>query len=143
MTPVALPSPLRHHSRMKPVQFLPLFLIAAFACGQGVQAPHVPGAARQSAAPASRNAATREDATRNPAPPRSLPDPVDLVRRLKANQKQLEEQRKDYICEFTEETRTLDGNGTAKKTETKGYDLFFDSGYSSTSELEKGWRSPT
>ncbi len=135
--PVALPSPLRHHSRMKPVRFLPLFLVAAFACGQGVQAAHAPGAAGQSAEPASRNAATREDVARNPAAPRSLPDPVELVRRLKANQKQLEEQRKDYICEFTEETRTLDGNGAAKKTETKGYDLFFDSGYPITRLVSK------
>ncbi len=68
---------------------------------------------------------------------RSLPDPVELVRRLKAHQKQLEERRKDYICEFTEETRVLDSKGTVKKTETKGYELFFDSGYPISRQVSK------
>jgi hypothetical protein len=70
-----------------------------------------------------------------------LPDPVELFRRLKANQKQLEERRKDYICEFTEETRTLDSLGTVKKTETRGYELFFDSGYPVIRQLSKAGRT--
>ena len=73
----------------------------------------------------------------SPAASRSLPDPVELVRRLKSNQKQLEERRKDYICEFTEETRALDSKGVVKKTETKGYELFFDSGYPITRQVSK------
>ncbi len=49
--PVALPSPLRHHLLMKPLRLLPLFLVAAIACGQEVQVAHAPGAASQSADP--------------------------------------------------------------------------------------------
>jgi hypothetical protein len=64
-------------------------------------------------------------------------DPVELVRRLKANQKQLEERRKDYVCDFTEETRALDSKGTVKKTETNDYELFFDSGYPITRQVRK------
>jgi hypothetical protein len=136
--PVALPSPLRHHLLMKPLRLLPLLLVAALAYGQGVQAAHAPGAASQSAEPASRNTTTLEDAAHSPAAFHSLPDPVELVRRLKANQKQLEERRKDYVCDFTEETRALDSKGTVKKTETNDYELFFDSGYPITRQMSKG-----
>jgi hypothetical protein len=59
---------------------------------------------------------------------RSVPDPADMLRRIQANQKQIEQRRKDYICDFTEETQTLDKDGAVKKTETKGYELFFESG---------------
>ncbi len=113
---------------MKPVRLLPLFLVAVIAFGQEVQVTHAPGTASQSANPTSHNVPARDVAVREPTP-RSLPDLAELVRRLKANQKQLEERRKDYICEFTEETRTLDSKGTLKKSDTKGYELFFDSGY--------------
>ncbi len=121
---------------MKLVRVLPLFLVAVIACGQEVQVTHAPGTAGQSASPTSRDVLARDVAVREPTP-RSLPDPVELVRRLKANQKQLEERRKDYVCDFTEETRTLDSKGMAKKTETKGYELFFDSGYPIARQVSK------
>ena len=66
-----------------------------------------------------------------------MPDPVALVLRLKANQRQLEERRKDYICEFSEETRTLDSKGEVKKSETKGYELFFEDGSPITRQVSQ------
>jgi hypothetical protein len=101
-----------------------LFLVAAVACAQEAPAVHAPGIPSRP-----------EESVSRPASSRPLPDPAELVRRLKANQRQLEERRKDYICEFTEETRTLDGQGTVKKTETKGYELFFDSGFPITRQV--------
>ena len=121
---------------MKPLRYLLLLLVAAIACEQELQAAHAPGAAGPSAEPASSNTTT-EDVARNPAASRALPDPVELVRRLKANQNQLEERRKDYVCDFSEETRTLDSKGMLKKTETKGYELFFDSGYPIARQVSK------
>jgi len=60
------------------------------------------------------------------APP--LPDPVELFRRVHANQKQIEELRKNYICDFNEETQQLAADNSVKKTETKGYEMFFVAG---------------
>ncbi len=121
---------------MKPLRYLPLLLVAATACGQEVQAARAPGATGQSSERASSNTTT-EDVARNPAASRSLPNPVELARRLKSNQNQLEERRKDYVCDFTEETRTLDSKGMPKKAETKGYELFFDSGYPISRQVSK------
>jgi len=105
---------------------LSLFLVAAIACAHETRAADPPGPDGQSV-----------ESVSPPATSRFLPDPVELVRRLKANQKQLEERRKDYICEFIEETRTLDSKGAVKKTETKGYELFFDSGYPIARQVSK------
>jgi hypothetical protein len=99
-----------------------LLLVAAVSVEQAAGAQH----SRQSAESGAGSAAGRE-----------LPDPVELVGRLKANQKQLEERRKDYICAFTEETRTLDGQGAVKKTETKGYELFFEGSYPVVRQVSK------
>jgi hypothetical protein len=121
---------------MKSLRLLPLFLAAAIAWGQEVQVANAPGAASQSAGSTSSNAPGREVGATNPAS-RSLPDLVELVRLLKAHQKQDEERRKDYTCEFTEETRILDSKGTVRKTETKGYELFFDSGYPISRQVSK------
>ena len=102
-------------------------MVAAMACAQQPRAADPPGPASQSVESAASTAASR-----------SLPDPVELVRRLKANQKRIEERRKDYVCDFTEETRALDSQGAVKKTETNDYELFFDSGYPITRQMSKG-----
>jgi hypothetical protein len=57
-----------------------------------------------------------------------LPDAAELFRRLEANQKEIEERRKNYICDFNEETQKLDSGNGVKKSEVKGYEMFFVAG---------------
>jgi hypothetical protein len=55
--------------------------------------------------------------------------PADVIMaRVRDNQKLLEERRKDYICDLQEETDKLNSDGSVKKVETKGYEMFFASG---------------
>src|SRR5271157_5304821 len=42
------------------------------------------------------------------------------------NQKRLEERRKDYICNLEQETQKLDAPNAVKKTDVKGYEMFFE-----------------
>jgi len=55
----------------------------------------------------------------------TLPDVTELFQRLSKNQKEIQERRKDYICDFKEETQKLDSGNKVKKTEVKGYEMFF------------------
>lgn len=62
------------------------------------------------------------------APPAFAPPAEEIIPRIRDNQKELEERRKDYICDLGEETQKLDAHGAVKKTEVKGYEMFFESG---------------
>jgi ribosomal protein S18 len=75
--------------------------------------------AQEASAPAAPEARARQVA----APPAE-----EIIRRVRDNQKQLEEQRKNYICSLEEETRKLDAHDAVKKTESKGYEMFFVNG---------------
>ena len=56
------------------------------------------------------------------------PPADEIMARVRDNQKQLEERRKDYICNLEEDTEKLDSSGGVKKTEVKGYEMFFMNG---------------
>jgi len=51
-----------------------------------------------------------------------------IIAKVRDNQKQLEERRKDYICDLQEETDKLNSDGSVKKVEVKGYEMFFANG---------------
>jgi hypothetical protein len=78
------------------------------------------------------SAATQE----TPAPPASdtsahvskAPSADAIIPRVRDNQKQIEQIRKDYICTLSEETQKLDSKDGVKKTEVKGYEMFFVNG---------------
>jgi hypothetical protein len=73
-------------------------------------------------------ACAQRSATANEQAGAALPDATQLFRRLEANQKEIKERRKDYICDFNEETQKLDSGNSVKKSEVKGYEMFFVSG---------------
>jgi Skp family chaperone for outer membrane proteins len=58
----------------------------------------------------------------------AAPAAEEILPRIRDNQKQLENRRKDYICDLEEETQKLDDRGAIKKTEVKGYEMFFMNG---------------
>jgi hypothetical protein len=58
----------------------------------------------------------------------SAPTAEEIIPRVRDNQMQLEERRKDYICNLDEETQKLDAHDAVKKTEVKGYEMFFENG---------------
>jgi hypothetical protein len=58
----------------------------------------------------------------------SAPPAEKIIGRVRDNQMQLEERRKDYICNLDEETQKLGAYDTVKKTEIKGYEMFFEKG---------------
>lgn len=58
----------------------------------------------------------------------SAPLAEEVIPRVRDNQKQLEERRKDDICNLDEETQKLDAHDAVKKTEIKGYEMFFENG---------------
>ena len=60
--------------------------------------------------------------------PASVPPAEEIIPRVRDHQKQLEERRKNYICNLDEETQKLDGHDAVKKTEIKGYEMFFVDG---------------
>ena len=60
--------------------------------------------------------------------PTPLPDPADLLRRLDANQKNLERLRRNYICLVQQEVTQLDGDGKTKKTERREYEEWYVAG---------------
>lgn len=62
------------------------------------------------------------------ANPEPLPDPADLLRRLDANQKNLERLRRNYICLVQQEVTQLDGDGKTKKTERREYEEWYVAG---------------
>jgi hypothetical protein len=68
-------------------------------------------------------AASEAHVQQAPAPPAE-----EIIPRVRDNQKQLEERRKDYICNLDEETQKLDSHDAVKKTEIKGYEMFFENG---------------
>ena len=53
------------------------------------------------------------------------PDPQSLIKDVVANQKQLEEARKNYIFHRRDEVQETDDNGNVKKTEVNEYEVFF------------------
>lgn len=53
------------------------------------------------------------------------PDPESLIKAVVANQKQLEETRKNYIFHRQDEEQDLDDNGNLKKTTVSEYEVFF------------------
>ncbi|HUO61360.1 MAG TPA: hypothetical protein VMU24_11880 [Candidatus Acidoferrales bacterium] len=71
------------------------------------------------------------------ARPEVAPPPEQIITRVRDNQKQIDLRRKDYICNFEEETQKLDHDGDAKKTERKGYEMFFVSGVPIVRQLSK------
>jgi hypothetical protein len=54
-----------------------------------------------------------------------LPDIPDLLRSLQANQKNVEQLIKDYICTNDEREDELDSDGSVKKSTTMQYDAFY------------------
>jgi hypothetical protein len=54
-----------------------------------------------------------------------LPDIPDLLRSLHANQKNVEQLIKYYICTNDEQVEELDGDGSIKKTTASQYDAFY------------------
>jgi hypothetical protein len=68
------------------------------------------------------------------APP---PSAGEIIPRVRENQKQLEERRKYYICNLEEETQKLDAHDAVKKTEVKGYEMFFEGGESIVRQVSK------
>jgi hypothetical protein len=67
--------------------------------------------------------ASRSFIVQAPAPPAE-----EIIPRVRDNQSELEERRKDYICNLEEETEKLDAHDAIKKTEIKGYEMFFENG---------------
>ncbi len=53
------------------------------------------------------------------------PDAESLIKAVVANQKQLEETRKNYIFRRRDEVQETDDNGKIKKTEVNEYEVFF------------------
>jgi hypothetical protein len=54
-----------------------------------------------------------------------IPDIPDLLRSLQANQKNVEQLIKDYICTNDEKVEELDNDGLVKKTTSSQYDAFY------------------
>jgi hypothetical protein len=57
-----------------------------------------------------------------------LPDPAELLRRLDANQKNVEQLRRNYICLVQQEVTDFDKEGKVKKAERREYDMWFVAG---------------
>jgi hypothetical protein len=57
-----------------------------------------------------------------------LPDPAELIRRLDANQKNVERLRRNYICLVQQEITHLDKEGNAKKVERREYEEWYVAG---------------
>src|SRR6516165_5420755 len=102
-------------------RWLPAPLLVALAC-----LPHV--CAQQQPSPA----ATLTESKAESAPPAE-----QIITRVRDNQMQIDVRRKDYICNFEEETQKLDHDGNAKKSERKGYEMFFINGIPVVRQVSK------
>ena len=70
-----------------------------------------------------------DPAARTETPALEIAPPAgQIITRVRDNQKQIDLRRRDYICNFEEETQKLDHDGEPKKSERKGYEMFFISG---------------
>jgi hypothetical protein len=70
-------------------------------------------------------------------PSASLPDPAELFHRLEANQKNLEQLRRNYICLVQQEVTQLDGDGNVKKIERREYEEWYVAGESIRRTISK------
>ena len=66
-----------------------------------------------------------------------LPEPAELFRRLEANQKNLEQLRRNYICLVQQEVTQLDGDGKVKKIERRQYEEWYVAGESIRRTISK------
>lgn len=69
--------------------------------------------------------------------PAAAPRAEQVIYRVRENQKQIDLRRKDYICNFEEETQKLDRDNEPKKTERKGYEMFFINGIPVVRQVSK------
>jgi len=92
------------------------------------------------ACPASASAHQQQEAA-TPAsmsPAQEIAPPAEqIITRVRDNQKQIDLRRKDYICNFDEETQKLDRDNAPKKTERKGYEMFFVNGIPVVRQVSK------
>lgn len=76
-------------------------------------------------------------AQQSPTPSTALPDPAELFHRLEANQKNLEQLRRNYICLVQQEVTQLDGDGKVKKVERREYEEWYVAGESIRRTISK------
>jgi hypothetical protein len=100
----------------------PVFLIITLACAPSAHARQQPEETEARVAPADAQVA---------------PPAEQIITRVRDNQKQIELRRKDYICNFDEETQKLDRENEPKKTERKGYEMFFINGIPVVRQVSK------
>src|SRR5581483_8863983 len=62
-------------------------------------------------------------------PAQQMPTPDELIKEVAANQKQLEESRKNYIFHRRDEEQDADESGKIKKTTVSEYEVYFIGGW--------------